>query len=90
MKATEAYTALCSPGPRPSWKRAEVLGRLGARPFRSRKRRNLQPEVWKAKFKAAADEYAALVAFQPKTDGKLDLRRRRGRTTGRPDFRVGQ
>ncbi len=68
MKVAEAYAAVSAPQ-RDREKRAEVLGSWGT----ALKKAKGDP---KPKFKAAADEFAALAAFQPKTDGKLDLLRR--------------
>ena len=69
LKAAEAYAVVCAPG-RDREKRAEVFGAWGEA---LKKKKGEDP---KPKFKSAADEFAALAAFQPKTDGKLDMLRR--------------
>jgi tetratricopeptide (TPR) repeat protein len=69
LKAAEAYAAVCAPG-RDREKRAEVFGAWGES---LKKKKGEDP---KPKFKSAADEFAALAAFQPKPDGKLDMLRR--------------
>jgi tetratricopeptide (TPR) repeat protein len=71
MKAAEAYAAICAPG-RDREKRAEILGAWGS----ALQKQKGPQSAWEAKFKAAADEFAALAAFQPHTEGKLDLLRR--------------
>ena len=68
LKVAETYAAVSAPG-RDREKRAEVLGAWGAALLKSK-------GDAKPKFKAAANEFAALAAFQPKTDGKLDMLRR--------------
>jgi tetratricopeptide (TPR) repeat protein len=68
LKVAEAYAKVCAPG-RDREKRAEVYGAWGL----ALKKTGGDP---KPKFKAAADECAALAAYQPKTDGKLDMLRR--------------
>ena len=71
MKAVEAYSKVSSPS-RDREKRAEILGMWGA----ALQKQKVAQEVWKSKFKAAADEFTALATPQPKTDGKLDMLRR--------------
>jgi tetratricopeptide (TPR) repeat protein len=68
LKAAEVYTAIAAPG-RDREKRAEVLGAWGN--ALQKARGDARP-----KFRAAADEFVALAAFQPKTDGKVDMLRR--------------
>ena len=69
LKAVDAYAGVSVAG-RDREKRADVLAAWGA----GIKKTN--PNDAKPKFKSAADEYAALAAFQPKTDGKLEMLRR--------------
>ncbi len=69
LRAADAYTAVSAAG-RDREKRADVLAAWGA----SLKKTN-EAEA-KPKLRDAADEYAALAAFQPKTDGKVDMLRR--------------
>ncbi|MCI0704285.1 MAG: tetratricopeptide repeat protein [Planctomycetia bacterium] len=69
LKVAEAYTAVSLAG-REREKKGEVLAAWGASLER------LKTGDPKPKFKAAGDEFAALAAFQPKTDGKLDMLRR--------------
>ena len=68
LKVAETYAAVSAPG-RDREKRGDVLGAWGAALLKAK-------GDAKPKFKAAADEFAALAAFQPKTDGKLDMLRR--------------
>ncbi|MBN9119138.1 MAG: hypothetical protein J0I06_08255, partial [Planctomycetes bacterium] len=70
QRTAEAYKAVCAPG-RDREKRAEVFGAWGT--ALKKKKDGGDP---KPKFKAAADEFAGLAAFQPKTEGKLDMLRR--------------
>ncbi|MBP3958520.1 hypothetical protein J8F10_25000 [Gemmata sp. G18] len=68
LKAAETYAAV-APVPRERERRADVLAAWGA----ALKKTNGSA---KPKLKAAADEFAALAEFQPKTDGKLEMFRR--------------
>ena len=68
QSAAVAYAVVAAPG-RDRERLAEVYGAWGA----AIKKKGGEP---KPKFKAAADELAALAAFQPTTDGKLDMLRR--------------
>lgn len=69
LKAAHAYAAVSTAG-RDREKRADVLAAWGAALKKS------NPGDAKPKFTDAAVEYAALAAFQPKTDGKLEMLRR--------------
>lgn len=69
LKVAEAFAPV-SPPQRDREKRAEVLGAWATA---LKKTKSGDP---KPKFKAAADEFAALAAFQPKTDGKLEMLRK--------------
>ncbi|QJW96854.1 tetratricopeptide repeat protein [Frigoriglobus tundricola] len=69
LETDRAYAAICSPG-RDREKRAEILGAWAAA---LQKEKGGDP---KPKFKAAAAEYVALAALQPKTEAKMDLLRR--------------
>jgi tetratricopeptide (TPR) repeat protein len=71
LKVAENYANISAAG-RDREKRADVLAGWGA----SLQRDKAASEVWQAKTKAAADEYAALAAFQPNTTGKLEMLRR--------------
>ena len=71
LRVAEAYAPVSAAG-RDREKRAEVMAAWGT----ALQKQKAPPAEWKPKFKAAADEFAALAAFQPKTDGKLDLLRR--------------
>ncbi len=66
LKVADAYAVVSAAG-RNREKRAEVLAAWAAVP----KTNNAQ-----SLFKQSADEFAALAAFQPKTDGKLEMLRR--------------
>jgi hypothetical protein len=68
-KVVEAYAAVCPPQ-RDRERRAEALAAWGGA-LQKAKSKDAKP-----KFKAAADEFAALAAFQPKADGKLDMLKR--------------
>lgn len=70
LRAAEVYAQVCAPG-RDREKRAEVLGAWGEWLKKVQTKGDPKP-----KFKAAADEFAALAAFQPRADGKLDMLRR--------------
>jgi|SRR5579883_157546 len=69
LQVAEKYAVIATPG-RDREKRADVLGAWGEA---IQKAKSGDP---KPKFKAAADEFAALAAFQPKTDGKINMLRR--------------
>jgi tetratricopeptide (TPR) repeat protein len=69
LKAARSYESVAVPG-RDRERRAEVLGAWGGALLKAK-----SPEAQPI-FKAAADEFAALAAFQPKTDGKLEMLRR--------------
>lgn len=68
LRAADAYAAVSAAG-RDRERRADVLAAWGAK---------LKKDGGdaKPKLRDAADEFAALAAFQPKTDGKLDMLRR--------------
>ena len=68
LKAAEAYAAV-APSGHDREKRADVLAAWGE---------SLQKikQDGKPKYKAAADEFAALAALQPRTEGKLEMLRR--------------
>lgn len=68
LKAADVYRTVSAPG-REREKRADVLAAWGTALKKSGG--DAAP-----KLKAAADEFAALAAFQPKTDGKLEMLRR--------------
>lgn len=70
LTVADAYGAVAASG-REREKRADVLAAWGTAIMKSQSPTEAGP-----KLKAAADEYAALVAFQPGTDGKLELLRR--------------
>lgn len=84
LKATETYAAV-APAGREREKRADVLGAWGAA--------LKKPGEAAPKLRAAADEFAALAAFQPKTDGKVEMLRRAAslyRQADDPAAAVGQ
>ncbi len=68
LKVADTYAAVSATG-RDREKRADVLAAWGV----AIKKNGGDA---KPKFKAAADEFAALDVFQPKTDGKLEMLRR--------------
>ncbi|AMV22931.1 hypothetical protein VT84_00875 [Gemmata sp. SH-PL17] len=68
LKVAETYAAV-APSPRDRERRADVLATWGA----ALKKTNGNA---KPKLKDAADEFAALAEFQPRTDGKLEMLRR--------------
>lgn len=70
LKAAEAYAVVCAPA-RDRERRAEVLGAWAIALKKGKQDKEAKP-----KFKAAADEFAALAAFQPKIEGKLDALKR--------------
>lgn len=70
LSAVETYAAVSAAG-RERERRADVLAAWGAA-----LKKSPTPAEAGPKLKAAADEYAALAGFQPKTDGKLELLRR--------------
>lgn len=70
-RAAQEYAAVSAAG-RDREKRAEVLAAWGAALQKDR----AEPTRWKSKYKEAADEFAALAAFQPKTEGRIELLRR--------------
>jgi hypothetical protein len=73
LRAAAKYEVIASPG-RDREKRAEVNAAWGEA---LQKLKSPSPrDDPRAKFQAAADEYAALVAYQPKTEGKVELLRR--------------
>ncbi len=67
--AAEKYAAIAPPG-RDRERRAEVLGAWAEAMLKEKKNTEA-----KARFKAAADEFAALAAFQPKPEGKAEMLR---------------
>lgn len=69
LQVAEKYAVIATPG-RDREKRADILGAWGEA---IQKAKSGDP---KPKFKAAADEFAALAAFQPKTAGKINMLRR--------------
>ncbi|HEY1190408.1 MAG TPA: hypothetical protein VGE74_22430, partial [Gemmata sp.] len=84
LRAAETYAAV-APAGREREKRADVLAAWGGA-LKS-------PGEAAPKFRAAADEFAALAAFQPKTDGKLEMLRRAAmlyRQADEPALAVGR
>lgn len=69
LTVAELYTAIAPPG-RDREKRADIFSAWGIALEKT------QPNDARAKFHAAAEEYAALAQFQPKSDGKLEVLRR--------------
>ncbi|MBM3981977.1 MAG: hypothetical protein FJ304_17225 [Planctomycetes bacterium] len=70
-RVAQEYAAVSATG-RDREKRAEVLAAWGA----AMQKDKVEPARWKNKYKGAADEFAALAAFQPKTEGRIELLRR--------------
>jgi tetratricopeptide (TPR) repeat protein len=70
LRVAETYAAIASPG-RDREKRAEILSAWGESLLKAKKF-----DEAKAKFKAAATEFAALVAYQPRSDGQVEMLRR--------------
>jgi tetratricopeptide (TPR) repeat protein len=70
-RAAQEYAAVSATG-RDREKRAEVLAVWGA----AMQKDKVEPARWKSRYKEAADEFAALAAFQPKTEGRIELLRR--------------
>ncbi|MBY0460180.1 MAG: hypothetical protein K2V38_22925, partial [Gemmataceae bacterium] len=87
LRAADAYAAVAVP-PRERERKADVLSAWATALQKDRQ----PPAAWKDKFKAAADEFAALAAFQPKPDGKVEVLRRAAalyRQADSPEAAVG-